>query len=323
MLYLLRSFGRNKSILKVGYASDIDRRLNNYITYAPYTELINTKEGDFTDETMLHIYLHYLGFGKLGNEWYRDCQEVIDVFNSDLNDVLKEVWDKRDSIFSLIDLDQVCKAEVYRRALERYRPEDFIPVDRFSYDADSDKILRINKTGEAIDESYQLRLDQEILLNNQNLNQEVSSLYSEYSIDSNFERRMRLLCDFIDNNSEVYKSNIDTISVLMYRQVQFAESLSTSEIRAVSYREVNLKKIIEVQKTQDNRKSIIVGKFSVGSRYYLSSIKETLREAYAQLGISKSPKASDILEFLEVKKVTIIDPSTKEKINGYEILKVK
>ena len=131
------------------------------------------------------------------------------------------------------------------------------------------------------------------------------------------------MCDFIDNNSEIYKSNIDTISILMYRQVQFAESLSTSEIRAVSYREVNLKKIIEVRKTQDNRKSIIVDKFPIGSRWLLSTIKNILRDAYAGLNISKSPKASDITEYLEVKDVIMNDPSTNKKARGYEILKVK
>ena len=321
MLYLLRSFGRNKSILKVGYASDIDRRFNNYITYAPYTELINTKEGDFTDETMLHIYLHYLGFGKLGNEWYKDCQEVIDVFNSDLNDVLKEVWDKRDSIFSLIDLDQVCKAEVYRRALERYRPENFIPVDRFSYDADSDKILRINKTGEAIDEAYQLRLDQETLLNNQNLNQEVSSLYSEYSIDSNFERRMRLLCDFIDNNSEFYKNNIDTISVLMYRQVQYIEILGASKIRSRSCIESEIKKEINNVMSSGNIISNLLERFKVGSRYSLKYIKESLREIYTKRSITSTPKASDLKKYFEVKKCLINEAG--RMIHGYEILKVK
>ena len=321
MLYLLRSFGRNKSILKVGYASDIDRRLNTYFACAPYTELINTKEGDFTDETMLHIYLHYLDFGELGNEWYKDCQEVIDIFNSDLNDVLKKVWDNRDSIFSLIDLDQVYKVEVYRRALKRYRPADFIPADRFSYDASSDKILRINKTGEAIDEAYQLRLDQEILLNNPNLNQEVSSLYSEYSIDSNFERRMRLLCDFIDNNSEVYKNNIDTISVLMYRQVQYIEILGASKIRSRSCIESEIKKEINNVMSSGNIISDLLDRFKVGFRYSLKYIKESLKEIYIKRSITSTPKASDLEKYFEVKKCLINEAG--RMIHGYEILKVK
>ena len=48
MLYLIRSFSRGgKSILKVGYTEDINKRMNQYFYYSPGFELIATREGDF------------------------------------------------------------------------------------------------------------------------------------------------------------------------------------------------------------------------------------------------------------------------------------
>ncbi len=154
--------------------------------------------------------------------------------------------------------------------------------------------------------------------------QEINDLEAEFRKDNNFERRMRLLCDFIDHRPETYKQYSGYMSSFIPIEYQnYLELLSTSEIRAVSYREVNLKEKVETLKTQDNRKLIIVDKFPIGSRWLLSTIKNILRDVYASLNISKSPKASDITEYLEVKDVIMNDPSTNKKARGYEILKVK
>lgn len=63
MLYLIRSFGRGgKSILKIGYTEDIDRRMNQYFYTNPCFENISNREGDEMLEGMIQIYLKFLGY---------------------------------------------------------------------------------------------------------------------------------------------------------------------------------------------------------------------------------------------------------------------
>lgn len=63
MLYLIRSFGREgKSILKVGYTDDLNRRMSQYFYNNPCFELIATREGDELLEDMIQVYLKSLGY---------------------------------------------------------------------------------------------------------------------------------------------------------------------------------------------------------------------------------------------------------------------
>jgi hypothetical protein len=47
-----------------------------------------------------------------------------------------------------------------------------------------------------------------------------------------------------------------------------------------------------------------------------------VKDIYDRLGLYKSPKATDIFEYFEVKRVSMFDEN-KKKINGIEILAIK
>lgn len=77
MLYLIRSYGKDTSTLKLGYADNLDRRINQYIAHNPFAELVDSREGDLLLESKFHIYLHYLGYNTdFKSEWYKDIEEV-------------------------------------------------------------------------------------------------------------------------------------------------------------------------------------------------------------------------------------------------------
>ena len=105
MLYLIRSYGPdNKSILKVGFTDNPELRLGSYFYHNPYSEVLETKEGDEMHESLLHLYLNSLGHsfqinGKL-DEWYVDSLEVIEIFKLSLNDLKRTIWDSRDEVFN-------------------------------------------------------------------------------------------------------------------------------------------------------------------------------------------------------------------------------
>ena len=61
----------------------------------------------------------------------------------------------------------------------------------------------------------------------------------------------------------------------------------------------------------------------LGYKYSLKEIKGTIALIYQSLGLSKTPKATDILEYFNVKEVFIYDPVTKKQSKGYLIQSLK
>ena len=61
MIYLIRAYGKDgESILKVGFANDLERRMSQYFYYNPLFEFISSREGDEILEKLFHYYLPFL-----------------------------------------------------------------------------------------------------------------------------------------------------------------------------------------------------------------------------------------------------------------------
>ena len=67
----------------------------------------------------------------------------------------------------------------------------------------------------------------------------------------------------------------------------------------------------------------IYTRFKCGERYTSKDLKEILREIYQDLGISKTPKASDLESYFDVSEVKITDKTTGKRSKGYLILGIK
>ena len=66
----------------------------------------------------------------------------------------------------------------------------------------------------------------------------------------------------------------------------------------------------------------ILGRFLEGNKYSTSNIKSILKDLYSELGYKKTPKASDLEEYFELKKIKTKDRSGKW-VNGFELLRKK
>lgn len=73
MLYLIES----SDYYKIGYASDIDRRLKQYNTHNPDYVVIDIKEGDTKDEALLHRKCNEF---RIKGEWFEKCADVLDTW---------------------------------------------------------------------------------------------------------------------------------------------------------------------------------------------------------------------------------------------------
>lgn len=105
MLYLIRSWGRGKSILKIGYTSNLPKRMENYYHSNPLFEKISAREGSLTDEKRLQMYLEFLGYkySRL-DEWFVDCPEVLTLFHESRDKISRVLWRYRDSVWCKEDL---------------------------------------------------------------------------------------------------------------------------------------------------------------------------------------------------------------------------
>lgn len=61
--------------------------------------------------------------------------------------------------------------------------------------------------------------------------------------------------------------------------------------------------------------------FSPGESYTLTSIKSTLSNIYTEIMYDKTPKATDLFDFFEIKEYMTTDPKTKKRIRGYHLIK--
>lgn len=320
MLYLLRSFGENgASILKVGYAKDYKFRLFQYRAHNPYIKEVSKREGELVDETLLHYYLHHLGFCELWNEWYKDCPEVIDVFNKSMDEIKKEVWKNRDSIFKSAAMAKAGNCLViYKDLLDIFGIDEEKDIDRrFSIIGMREKELEQKEKLDSIKEEDLTEVDK-ILKEFLSIPFFHNRLKYLYSLDMPKEFAEELFTRLLDPDYAKYYWTIpkSRASALKYQKGNLeAEYNKPEETPAlINPVEVEEKLIADV-------KEKIMSEFPIGSRFSKSFIKEKLKEIYSGLGYNKSPKATDLESYFKLKECLISNKTTGKRHPGFEILK--
>ena len=70
-------------------------------------------------------------------------------------------------------------------------------------------------------------------------------------------------------------------------------------------------------------KDEILKEFVISERYSKSSIKARLERIYNSLKYNKTPKASDLEEYFEIKECRVLNSDTGKRDAGFEIIKIK
>ena len=134
MLYLIRSFTRTGTFLKVGYTGNIERRMGEYLIENPGRELIGTRAGDLTEETRMHLYLTACGLkAEFLDEWFLDCPETLLGFHESREKENREIWRKRDIVFTSFDFSRrSLKVQIYEdlRFLHRAENLNALTIDK-------------------------------------------------------------------------------------------------------------------------------------------------------------------------------------------------
>lgn len=314
MLYLIRSFGRGgKSILKVGYTEDINKRMNQYFYYSPGFELIAAREGDELLEDMIQIYLKSLGYqyqrnGRL-NEWFIDVPEIYQIFHIHRKKLEEITWRKRDEI---LNLSRTGDLAVYKYLMTGRTLRDT------EYILASDRVIKLKYSKTDVLYS-KLTTDKTITSCG---HEAVDKFIAKFAEDENFPRRLKLYCEFRDKYNDKEKI-IEILNKSIYdnRFNTYYTLFGTRGCKAKRFREDLLKPVFIDTIHFDELDKEIYNNFQSGERLSRKKIKGILKNIYLKLSLARTAKASDLGEWFEIRPINYIKDGKKE--NGFEILALK
>lgn len=140
-----------------------------------------------------------------------------------------------------------------------------------------------------------------------------------------FTNKMKLLCTTEFKNSKTLGLVLGQIPI-DYSTIY--NTLSLDKIKALCYKRGELMKecnkvLSDSKITSGDIKSEFAKVFIVGEKYTIAKVKSLVREVYDNLGLNKSPKAVDILDYFEVLKTRAKNETGEKFTAAYKILKLK
>ena len=318
MVFLIRFQAFDSFDYRVGYASDVQKKLKQYAVYNPCLELIATRDGEEYEENIVHRYLHtftggYWNFERDG--WYvcAPCDgSIIPYFKEDYDVMKKKIWEFRDTVLSPDNTyDQALWAELNNGSAisSTIRVGDNLVPNKFW----------------EIDEAF-LSASMEAALNNNmpdpstKLGQLINKIESAPGIDYRFKS----YCEAREDNRD---DHVLTASLLKYYPNSEYENLYSyfgfDKCQSVSFQLAVLREIFRNDTLAGDLKAKIFGAFKINHRYLLSEAKESLRAIYQELGLhSKNPDASDLVDYFNVKLVEATD-KTGKRAKAYLLISLK
>ena len=152
--------------------------------------------------------------------------------------------------------------------------------------------------------------------------EEVNNFLLQFENFTQFPDKMRLLCE-----SGLSERALDIVlSQIPIEYKTFYVSLGPDRIKANCYKKGELNKELKRQlesTTGGIIGQIILSNFNVGDRISLFNVKLKLKNLYKVNGINSSPKATELLNYFEVKKTRVKSSDGSRFVDGYEILNIK
>ena len=310
MIYLIRSYGiKGKSVLKIGFTDDFERRMDQYFYSNPMFQIVSTREGDEILENLFHRYLYFLGFqyknnGKL-DEWFLDVPEIYQIFHLSQETVEKLVWRNRNKIFTIksgSSADYTMFEYLYYKHMKEFKGT--------RYENIGNKIYKTK--AKEIDISFW-----KFYMKNREksrFKEDINIIVSDF-LDNHFSDKMKMYCEFCDqykDNSEIMATLDHKIDDLKYKG--YYTFYGTKGCSSRKYQEADLLRGWQGSTLESKLETMIRTQFKVGDRYSKADIKSILAGLYSQLGITKTPKATDLGNYFSLAKtrVTLPDKTVKD-----------
>jgi hypothetical protein len=141
---------------------------------------------------------------------------------------------------------------------------------------------------------------------------------------ANFTDKMKYLYS-LDLDPESIRLILDNLADPSFAKYYY--SIPKERAGTLGYQKGNLEKEYNNIKSYNSNSESIVEeiktRFIIGEKYSKSDIKEILRLIYESNGYSKTPKASELMNYFELKECLIPNKITGKRDRGFEILGLK
>ena len=321
-------------ILKIGYCRD-DRekvRTATYLTENPTIKTLYTISGG-TEQDEKNLHHHFRKYLKYGNEWFSYNQEILDFFTTHttkeslgeldlhlsqkkklkakqekntwlLNNINKYINPILNSLESINKLDYIRKQE---ELVNKLNSLEINEIDNYFKTAYPDISFEID--------DYNIELSAE-----------AKKIIKKFNKINGFNNKMRYLYSLSMSSVlavQVFNNIQDTNYSKYYWTIPANRAGTLGYIKKnleIEYNSINRE---DVEKIPQKIKEKILKIFTVNSRYSKSAVKNILKDLYTELEYNKTPKASDLEEYFEIKECRVLNSDTGKRDAGFEIIKIK
>ena len=317
-------------ILKIGYCKD-DRakvRTATYLTENPTIKTLYTiPEGTKQDEKNLHH--HFRKYLKYGNEWFSYEQEILEFFTTHTTKESLEELDLHLSQNKLIKLQKERNAKFLENKQKYINPilHSLGEVDILEYVKKQEELVEaldnLFLTSSDIDSYFRSNYPGIDFNTPEIISENTQKILQEFEEQQYFTGKMKYLYS-LNMEPDIAKQVLDNIYDTSYSKYYW--TISAGRAGSLNYQSGKLEEeynsLMGFKTNENEIKEKILQTFLVDSRYLKSDIKETLRKIYEELGYSKTPKASDLEEYFEIKECKITNSLGKQD-HGFRIVKIK
>lgn len=342
MIYLIRSSAfKNKDdnscteyedILKIGYTGEESKksRFDCYITENPTCQTLYLISGG-TENDERNLHYHFRKYLKYGHEWFSYEQEILDFFKTHTTkESLKELkthktWKQetklskeRNEQIPILSKKYISKVLSTLKVSNKY-VETIENLTNKLYELLEDN-LDLSEVDNYFKISYPgIDFSKEVIFDSI-----VSKEIDKIEKLSNFTDKMRYIYS-LSLESDAMKMILDNLADPSYSKYYY--SIPKERAGTLGYQKGNLEKEYNSIKSFSSNSDSIVGeiksKFTLGKKYSKSEIKEILRSIYESNGYNKTPKATELLNYFELKECLIPNKITGKRDRGFEIIKQK
>lgn len=328
MIYVIKVEYKVCTVLKIGYTADKNskKRFESYKNHNPFFEILFTISGG-TEEDEKNLHYKFKSYLRSGREWFSCEQEILDFFTTHTT---KE---------SLTEIKRENCDEFFKYKKKYINPVlHNLKVNMIEYITVQENLLNKIKSlryESAINNYFKINYPDVDFNTPEIISKEVQKILQEFENQQFFTGKMRYLYS-LNMDEDVAKQVLNNIYDTHYAKYYW--TISASRAGSLKYQKGELEKeyqarlhpeivsskyTVEDLEKKEKAKDIILTTFLPDNKYLKSDIKETLRKIYEDCGYNKTPKASDLDEYFELRSCQIKNKETGKKDHGFEILKLK
>ena len=341
MIYVILSAAFKKDddtefekLLKIGYCRD-DRekvRTTTYLTENPTIKTLYTiPEGTEQDEKNLHH--HFRKYLKYGNEWFSYNQEILDFFTTHITKESLGELDLHLSQSKLIKLQKERNAKFLENKQKYINPilHSLGDIEILEYIKKQEELVEVLDnlflTSSDIDSYFKSNYPGINFDIPEKLSKKAHKILQDFENQQFFSGKMKYLYS-LNMEPDLAKQVLDNIYDTRFAKYYW--TISASRAGTLHYRSGELEEeyqsILHPEDTsiiEGKVKDEILKEFVISERYSKSSIKARLERIYTNLKYNKTPKASDLEQYFELKECRVLNSDTGKRDAGFEIIKIK